>query len=62
MGLLMVHYGMVAPLRRFIGSRPVLGTCAGLVLLAARTTGEEQPLLGGLDSTAGATSAERLAV
>ena len=33
-------------LARFVAERPVLGTCAGLILLARRTTGDEQPLLG----------------
>ncbi len=51
MGRLMGDYGLIEPLRVFVRSRPTLGTCAGLVLLAARTTGSAQPLLGALDVT-----------
>jgi 5'-phosphate synthase pdxT subunit len=48
-GKLMEIYRLTEPLRRFVAVRPVLGTCAGLILLARRTTGDEQPLLGVLD-------------
>eukprot|EP00850_Spirogloea_muscicola_P020046 SM000206S06255 [mRNA] locus=s206:51062:52597:- [translate_table: standard] len=47
--------GLTPELRRFRESgRPVWGTCAGLILLAARATGQKeggQALLGGLDVT-----------
>lgn len=43
-------YGLIEPLRSAIGEGlPVLGTCAGMILLAAATTGPEQPQLGVLD-------------
>jgi 5'-phosphate synthase pdxT subunit len=48
-GKLMEIYGLTEPLREFVQHRPVLGTCAGLILLARRTTGDEQPLLGVMD-------------
>jgi pyridoxal 5'-phosphate synthase pdxT subunit len=48
-GKLMEIYGLTEPLREFVRNRPVLGTCAGLILLAKRTTGDEQPLLGVMD-------------
>jgi pyridoxal 5'-phosphate synthase pdxT subunit len=48
-GKLMEIYGLTEPLREFVNERPVLGTCAGLILLARHTTGEEQPLLGAMD-------------
>jgi pyridoxal 5'-phosphate synthase pdxT subunit len=48
-GKLMEIYELTEPLRRFVAERPVLGTCAGLILLARRTTGDEQPLLGVMD-------------
>lgn len=51
MGTLMGEYGLIEPLRLYAATRPVLGTCAGLVLLAARTTGADQPVLGVLDVT-----------
>lgn len=51
MGKLMEEYGLSAPLRAFAGDHPVLGTCAGLIMLATRTTEGEQPLLGVLDVT-----------
>lgn len=51
MGKLMVEYGLLEPLRGFVSKKPVMGTCAGLVLLSAATTGSVQPLLGGLDIT-----------
>ena len=37
------------PLRRFAAAKPLLGTCAGAILLAARVTHPEQPGLGLLD-------------
>jgi pyridoxal 5'-phosphate synthase pdxT subunit len=51
MGKLMEEYGLTAPLRRFVAERPVFGTCAGLIMLAARTTEGDQPLLAALDVT-----------
>ncbi len=48
--------GLREPVRRFAGRRPVLGTCAGLIMLAARLVGEDAPdhgvrTLGLLDCT-----------
>lgn len=43
-------YGLIEPLReRIEQGMPVLGTCAGMIFLAAATTGPEQPQLGVLD-------------
>jgi len=43
-------YDLIDPLRSAISTGlPVLGTCAGLIFLAAATTGPEQPQLGVLD-------------
>ena len=41
--------GLRAPLEAFVGSRPVLGTCAGLVLLAKEAGELPAPTLGRLD-------------
>ncbi len=42
--------GLEAPLRAFLASgRPVLGTCAGAILLARRVSRPEQRALGALD-------------
>ncbi|GAB4242916.1 MAG: pyridoxal 5'-phosphate synthase glutaminase subunit PdxT [Thermoleophilia bacterium] len=49
MGKLMEAYGLTAPLRAFVASRPVFGTCAGMILLSRRTVEGRQPLLGVLD-------------
>lgn len=50
-GRLMAEAGLVAPVRSFIAAgRPVWGTCAGLILLAARTDGPQE-VVGGLDIT-----------
>jgi 5'-phosphate synthase pdxT subunit len=50
--LLLDREGLRGPLRAFVASgRPVLATCAGLVLAAARVLGPEQPSLGFLDVT-----------
>lgn len=53
MGLVAERWGLVNPLRRWVSQgRPVWGTCAGLILLADRATGQKrdgQTLLGGLD-------------
>lgn len=49
---LLERLAMEAPLRAFIASgRPVLATCAGLILLAQEVTGPAQPSLGALDVT-----------
>jgi len=43
-------YGLMGPLReRIEAGMPVLGTCAGMIFLAAATTGPDQPQLGVLD-------------
>lgn len=43
-------YGLIGPLReRIEAGMPVLGTCAGMIFLAAATTGPDQPQLGVLD-------------
>lgn len=55
MGLIAQRWGLVDPLRAWVHSgRPTWGTCAGMILLAERATGQKQggqPLLGGLDVT-----------
>ncbi len=43
-------YGLIDPLRDAVAAGlPVLGTCAGMIFLAAATTGPDQPQLGVLD-------------
>lgn len=55
MGLIAERWGLVEPLRAWVRqARPIWGTCAGMILLAERATGQKQggqPLLGGLDVT-----------
>ena len=55
MGLIAERWNMVQPLRQWVHSgRPVWGTCAGMILLADRASGQKQggqPLIGGLDVT-----------
>lgn len=55
MGLVAERWGLVEPLRTWVGSgRPIWGTCAGMILLADRAVGQKrggQPLIGGLDVT-----------
>jgi 5'-phosphate synthase pdxT subunit len=51
MGLLMEHYGLLEPLREFVKTHPVFGTCAGLIMLAKHTADGEQPLLQVMDIT-----------
>ena len=55
MGLVAERWGLVEPLRAWVhGGRPTWGTCAGMILLAERATGQKlggQPLIGGLDVT-----------
>ena len=44
------RFGLLEPLRAIIdGGLPVLGTCAGMILLASTVTEGDQPLLGALD-------------
>ena len=51
MGRLATIYGLMDPIRaRVRAGMPVLGTCAGLIMLAGSTTGVEQPQLGVLDA------------
>lgn len=49
-GKMAERYGLMDPLRSAISAgTPVLGTCAGMILLSSATTGPAQPLLGVLD-------------
>ena len=49
-GRLATIYGLIEPVReRVRDGMPVLGTCAGMIFLAAATTGPDQPQLGVLD-------------
>ncbi len=47
---LLVTFGMLEPVRRFSKAKPVLGTCAGLILLSDSVQGRlpDQELVGGL--------------
>jgi pyridoxal 5'-phosphate synthase pdxT subunit len=47
-GKLSVQYDLLGPLRRFAATKPVWGTCAGMILLAKKTDAD-QPLLGVID-------------
>lgn len=49
-GKLAVTYGLLDPLRTFARTRPVWGTCAGMIMLA-RDIGRDQPLIGVMDIT-----------
>ncbi len=49
-GKLATDFGLMEPLRRFGGKKPVWGTCAGAILLA-KDSQSEQPLLGLMDIT-----------
>jgi len=55
MGLIAQRWGLVEPLRAWVHSgHPTWGTCAGMIMLAERASGQKeggQPLLGGLDVT-----------
>ncbi len=49
-GKLAELYGLIEPIRQRVGKgMPILGTCAGMIFLAAATTDGEQPQLGVLD-------------
>lgn len=49
-GKLMVHYGLLEPVReRAASGFPVWGTCAGMIMLARELDGQEQPLIGTMD-------------
>ncbi len=53
-GKLMARYGLVEPIQEFAASgRPLLGTCAGMILMAKRIEGgmADQPRLGVMDIT-----------
>lgn len=44
--------GLLDPVRAFAKTKPVFGTCAGLILLANKLESDlKQPLIGGLDAT-----------
>lgn len=47
-------FGLFEPLREFVRTKPVLGTCAGLILLSNQVEGKlaDQELIGGLDIVA----------
>ena len=46
---LMADYGLLEPLRSFAETRPVWGTCAGLILLARQASDLSRPHLGLMD-------------
>lgn len=48
---LLVIFGMMQPIREFVKHKPVLATCAGLILLSNEVEGrlQDQELIGGLD-------------
>ncbi|MDD3030072.1 MAG: pyridoxal 5'-phosphate synthase glutaminase subunit PdxT [Alphaproteobacteria bacterium] len=46
---LLAHDGMMAPLRAFAETKPVFGTCAGVILLAREVSHPVQESLGVLD-------------
>jgi 5'-phosphate synthase pdxT subunit len=50
MGILMGRFGLAAPISRLAEQgRPILGTCAGMILLARDIAGSDQPRLGLMD-------------
>jgi pyridoxal 5'-phosphate synthase pdxT subunit len=50
LGLIAEGSGLLGALRELIDDGlPVLGTCAGMIVLARATTGGAQPLVGGMD-------------
>lgn len=51
-GKLMRKYGFIEAIRRFAADgKPIFGTCAGLIVLAQRIDGGEEPHLGLMDMT-----------
>jgi 5'-phosphate synthase pdxT subunit len=50
-GLLLEEHKLMEPLREFVKTHPVFGTCAGLIMLAKHTTDGDQPLLQVMDIT-----------
>lgn len=50
-GKLATTYGLMEPLRQFAQSKPVWGTCAGMIFLAKDIGNGSQPLLGVMDIT-----------
>lgn len=49
---LMDKYGFMEPLKQFAAQgKPMFGTCAGLIILAKRIVGYEEPHLGVMDVT-----------
>jgi len=53
-GKLMARYQLLEPIRRLVAAgRPLLGTCAGMILMAKRIEGglADQPALGVMDIT-----------
>ncbi|WP_243388562.1 pyridoxal 5'-phosphate synthase glutaminase subunit PdxT [Bacillus kexueae] len=45
-------YGFMEPLKQYVASeKPIFGTCAGLILLAKRIVGYDEPHIGVLDVT-----------
>jgi 5'-phosphate synthase pdxT subunit len=50
-GLLLEEHKLMEPLRDFVRTHPVFGTCAGLIMLAKHTADGEQPLLRVMDIT-----------
>jgi 5'-phosphate synthase pdxT subunit len=55
MALIAERWGLVEPLRAWVhGGKPTWGTCAGMILVSDRATGQKQggqTLIGGLDVT-----------
>jgi 5'-phosphate synthase pdxT subunit len=52
LGKLLERYDLMEPIReRARAGMPILGTCAGLILLAREIEGSDQPRLGLLDVT-----------
>lgn len=49
-GKLAVAFKLLDPLREFAATKPVWGTCAGMIMLA-RDIGRNQPLIGVMDIT-----------
>jgi len=48
-GKLAHDYGLIAPLRDFVKTKPTWGTCAGMIFLANNIGIDEQPILGAMD-------------